>query len=1051
MSIAYAQKNKNAVQTKRESSVSIIDTSSQNESLQRKADMANNAAQRAEAPRPNNTGMPDNLKSGIESLSGFSMDDVRVHYNSPKPATVQALAYTQGTDIHVAPGQEKHLPHEAWHVAQQMAGRVSPTTNINGMPVNDNAALEHEADVMGEKAVQCKCEKNFADKRISSFSSRVSNMRQFVVQREPEGNSVFAIEKIKNFLKDQFEHTDVSDSDAERVQTLFEDIRQVDLQFLAAMASAYGEDDSHFHGNVDDILAISKKETEKKDQSQSENGLLNRANVEDMLANSTELEQEDQKKREKNDYEIMVRSKIEYLNMQKRSVEEKIKKIYQEYNDASTPQERYKSKQKCKHLDSHLRYLEELKLQIDLLRNALGQIAPMEPEGTLFNQNVLLTSGDDGTVECYMSIVGPGHDAFKDIIQVDGVLKPSGTQLQIGIASPVRQFSLYLKYLVDDAAEVNNPPLIRSFKMSQDAFKKWQNSATSEKKKKDSQEAGPDSGKPMNEDFKTGNQFGISSSSSLFRDLVIGGTVGRGSLTTVVDEKLVAENDSPLLDDCGKILSLDAFKQKIGFGRWIHDKSVPKFVPSDVHLFDDNHTAFFEIAEKKANLYTAKELREKYRDYSQLMLMIEFKFGTEEHKEKLLKLFDEPKKIDDEKIKNLIVLNNKIPQCEIDKDKIKMDAERMAGLTNLRSAEDGALIGIVMSLLNKATDPQMDALKVNYGVMSELKILRFNQVDDFKKIKNFQNLDKIHVDALCFKILRVLEKNKNKKNKKQKKRKSRRALNVVPTVPIDGTTSEKEIDENGFLSYDFFELFDETKLGNGSTIEEKLLDGITVSADGTKLGNESTIEEKLLDGITVSADGTKLGNESTIEEKLLDGITVSADGTTSENESDVEEEIPDVVTDLFEEATLFAKRKKGKFFEQLNPMPDKVDDTNIPYDKFASFHRYVPKDGKTNQNIPFIGGASGTTRDISEYLLSENCFKDEKKYYEFQLLNASFMMAYGYHSSLECFCRAADVWCKKNPPSNSVISRAILQYVKTYSGKGNVLDKIKDIVNKSYN
>lgn len=115
--------------------------------------MANNAVQREEAMRPNNTGMPDNLKSGIESLSGFSMNDVRVHYNSSKPATVQALAYTQGTDIHVAPGQEKHLPHEAWHVAQQMAGRVSPTTNINGMPVNDNASLEHEADVMGEKAV----------------------------------------------------------------------------------------------------------------------------------------------------------------------------------------------------------------------------------------------------------------------------------------------------------------------------------------------------------------------------------------------------------------------------------------------------------------------------------------------------------------------------------------------------------------------------------------------------------------------------------------------------------------------------------------------------------------------------------------------------------------------------------------------------------------------------------------------------------------------------------------------------------------------------------
>ena len=156
MSTTYAHRQTTAQKVADSKAASLFDSSSQSESLQRKADMANNATQRAEAPRPNNTGMPDNLKSGIESLSGFSMDDVRVHYNSSKPATVQALAYTQGTDIHVAPGQEKHLPHEAWHVAQQMAGRVSPTTNINGMPVNDNAALEHEADVMGEKAVQCK-------------------------------------------------------------------------------------------------------------------------------------------------------------------------------------------------------------------------------------------------------------------------------------------------------------------------------------------------------------------------------------------------------------------------------------------------------------------------------------------------------------------------------------------------------------------------------------------------------------------------------------------------------------------------------------------------------------------------------------------------------------------------------------------------------------------------------------------------------------------------------------------------------------------------------
>jgi hypothetical protein len=103
--------------------------------------------------KSNNTGLPDGLKSGVENLSGFSMDDVKVHYNSAKPSQLQAHAYAQGTEIHIAPGQEKHLPHEAWHVAQQKQGRVKPTLQMKtGIPVNDDAGLENEADVMGAKA-----------------------------------------------------------------------------------------------------------------------------------------------------------------------------------------------------------------------------------------------------------------------------------------------------------------------------------------------------------------------------------------------------------------------------------------------------------------------------------------------------------------------------------------------------------------------------------------------------------------------------------------------------------------------------------------------------------------------------------------------------------------------------------------------------------------------------------------------------------------------------------------------------------------------------------
>lgn len=101
----------------------------------------------------NQTGLPDNLKSGVEALSGYSMDDVRVHYNSSQPAQFQALAYTQGTNIHVAPGQEQHLAHEAWHVVQQKQGRVQPTMQMKGVNVNDDEGLEREADEMGMEAM----------------------------------------------------------------------------------------------------------------------------------------------------------------------------------------------------------------------------------------------------------------------------------------------------------------------------------------------------------------------------------------------------------------------------------------------------------------------------------------------------------------------------------------------------------------------------------------------------------------------------------------------------------------------------------------------------------------------------------------------------------------------------------------------------------------------------------------------------------------------------------------------------------------------------------
>jgi len=134
--------------------------------------------------KENDTGLPDNLKTGVESLSGHSMDDVKVHYNSAKPAQLNAHAYAQGTDIHLASGQEKHLPHEAWHVVQQKQGRVQPTLQMKEkVAINDDEGLENEADVMGAKATQLSPEPSNQQPAIA-ISSAGERSSKIPVQRE---------------------------------------------------------------------------------------------------------------------------------------------------------------------------------------------------------------------------------------------------------------------------------------------------------------------------------------------------------------------------------------------------------------------------------------------------------------------------------------------------------------------------------------------------------------------------------------------------------------------------------------------------------------------------------------------------------------------------------------------------------------------------------------------------------------------------------------------------------------------------------------------------
>lgn len=178
----------------------------------------------------NQTRIPENIKTPLEQLSGFDLSGVRVHYNSARPAKLNSLAYAQGKDIYLGPGQEKHLPHEGWHVVQQMQGRVRPTMQTNGVSINNDKYLEHEADIMGEKARQLspfvnqsEKDNNTGQKKSETPSEKKKLIRQSNFnQHVSSGNSRFNSQSIKteqgisSTTNAQLQSTDETDNEQVR-------------------------------------------------------------------------------------------------------------------------------------------------------------------------------------------------------------------------------------------------------------------------------------------------------------------------------------------------------------------------------------------------------------------------------------------------------------------------------------------------------------------------------------------------------------------------------------------------------------------------------------------------------------------------------------------------------------------------------------------------------------------------------------------------------------------------------------------------------------------
>jgi len=97
---------------------------------------------------------------------GTYFSDVNIHKDSENAPSLSSLAYTQGNDVHFAPGQynpgsqkgQELLGHELAHVVQQREGRVKPDGQQNKADANVNTdeGLEKEADEQGKQAAQGK-------------------------------------------------------------------------------------------------------------------------------------------------------------------------------------------------------------------------------------------------------------------------------------------------------------------------------------------------------------------------------------------------------------------------------------------------------------------------------------------------------------------------------------------------------------------------------------------------------------------------------------------------------------------------------------------------------------------------------------------------------------------------------------------------------------------------------------------------------------------------------------------------------------------------------
>lgn len=132
------------------------------------------------------TGIPVQMKKRMEEASGYSLDKVRIYYNSTKPAGLNAYSYAQGDNVYLAPGRSRDLQHELIHVIQQKQGLVYPTERIGGVPINASPNLEAMADrgiIIAKHVSSGEGSAEAGQQRWNLVAQRIPNIGRIAIER----------------------------------------------------------------------------------------------------------------------------------------------------------------------------------------------------------------------------------------------------------------------------------------------------------------------------------------------------------------------------------------------------------------------------------------------------------------------------------------------------------------------------------------------------------------------------------------------------------------------------------------------------------------------------------------------------------------------------------------------------------------------------------------------------------------------------------------------------------------------------------------------------